>query len=374
MRTQFQSTPFPLRAIEELLKIKYGKGLAAKHRDPNGTHPVYGSNGIIGFHAESITKSPTIVIGRKGSVGEVNFSSAPCWPIDTAFYIDEYPKDIDPKWLFYCLSNLQLGIHAQGPKPGIKRDLLYNVSIPVPEDINEQRRLVARIEELTRRADEARMLRRESSNSCAYIRPSYIRKVVDLCNMNVWEKAHLGDKRVAKLIMGQSPLGDTYNWHQDGLPLLNGPTEFGEFHPLPIQWTTDSKRHCVKGDILFCVRGSTTGRVNWADQTYSIGRGIAAIRANAENILPEFLYSMVEIKVAEILHNAEGGVFPNFNKDQLCALTVPLPPIKQQEKIVEEMVLLKRKNDELAHLQQSLIQELDSFRAALLAKAFRGEL
>jgi type I restriction enzyme S subunit len=114
--------------------------------------------------------------------------------------------------------------------------------------------------------------------------------------------------------------------------------------------------------------------MNWADQIYSIGRGIAAIRPNTGNVLQEFLYSMIEIQVSEILHNAEGGVFPNFSKDQLSALIIPVPPMKEQKKIVEELVSLKKKSDEMSSLQQNLIQELVVFQSALLAKAFRGEL
>ncbi|MFZ5995511.1 MAG: restriction endonuclease subunit S [Thermodesulfobacteriota bacterium] len=203
---------------------------------------------------------------------------------------------------------------------------------------------------------------------------SYIWKVVKQCEKNSWDKPQLGDKRISKLVMGQSPSGDTYNRNQQGLPLLNGPTEFGDYHPSPLQWTIASKRQCKKGDILFCVRGSTTGRMNLADQIYSIGRGIAAIRPNTKNVLQEFLYSMIEIQVSEILHNAEGGVFPNFNKDQLSALTIPVPPMKEQKKIVEELVSLKKKSYEMETLQKSVIKDLESFQSALLAKAFRGEL
>jgi restriction endonuclease S subunit len=48
--------------------------------------------------------------------------------------------------------------------------------------------------------------------------------------------------------------------------------------------------------------------------------------------------------------------------------------MKEQKKIVEELVSLKKKSDEMSSLQQNLIQELVVFQSALLAKAFRGEL
>ena len=82
---------------------------------------------------------------------------------------------------------------------------------------------------------------------------------------------------IATITMGTSPKGTTYNRDGIGLPLLNGPTEFGETHPHCTLYTTDSKRECKTHDLIFCVRAST-GRMNWADRTYSLGRGVCSIR------------------------------------------------------------------------------------------------
>ena len=67
--------------------------------------------------------------------------------------------------------------------------------------------------------------------------------------------------QIANIVMGQSPTGDTYNKVGIGTPLLNGPTEFGESHPTPVSWTSTPTKKCKPGDVLFCVRGSTTGRM-----------------------------------------------------------------------------------------------------------------
>ncbi|RZM79882.1 hypothetical protein DYY88_12540 [Leptolyngbya iicbica LK] len=85
-------------SINELLEFKYGKGLPKGQRNNSGQVDVYGSNGTVGKHDTALTLGPTIVVGRKGSVGEVNYSPESCWPIDTTYYIDEFPGELPPKF------------------------------------------------------------------------------------------------------------------------------------------------------------------------------------------------------------------------------------------------------------------------------------
>ena len=94
-----------------------------------------------------------------------------------------------------------------------------------------------------------------------------------------WARKTLGT--VANVVMGQSPPGDTYNKSGEGVPLLNGPVEFSPEpfgQQLANQYTTAPTNFCEKGDLLICVRGSTTGRTNVAGFRACIGRGVAAIR------------------------------------------------------------------------------------------------
>ena len=60
-------------------------------------------------------------------------------------------------------------------------------------------------------------------------------------------------------------------------------------------------------------------------------------------------WEMIQIQVPEILHKAEGGVFPNFNKDQLSSLLIPVPSFPDQEAFVQEMKALEYlKNEAVA--------------------------
>ena len=64
--------------LGEFAPFTYGKGLPVGKRNPSGIIPVFGSNGIVGYHDSSLTDGPTIIIGRKGTVGAVHYSPIPC--------------------------------------------------------------------------------------------------------------------------------------------------------------------------------------------------------------------------------------------------------------------------------------------------------
>ncbi len=111
--------------------------------------------------------------------------------------------------------------------------------------------------------------------------------------------------------------------------LLNGPTEFGAHHPAPLQFTSVSRKVAREGDILFCVRGSTTGRMNWADQEYAIGRGVAAIRHREDIGLQPLVRGVIELALPDLLAQATGSTFSNVSTNQLG--TIPFPALDPEE-------------------------------------------
>jgi len=133
-------------------------------------------------------------------------------------------------------------------------------------------------------------------------------------------KVQLSD--IAKIVMGQSPKGETCNLVGDGKPLLNGPTEFGDFYPIAKQFTTAGNRFSIKGDILFCVRGSTTGRMNWADREYVLGRGLASIRHKKRNNYNHYLKYLIDTNLDSILKSTSGSTFPNLTSEMLNSFVI----------------------------------------------------
>lgn len=145
--------------------------------------------------------------------------------------------------------------------------------------------------------------------------------------------AQLSD--IAEIVMGQSPDGESYNAEGTGLPLLNGPTEFGKLFPKAIQYTSTPTKTCAKGDILFCVRGSTTGRQNIADKTYCIGRGLAAIRGKHGAGVTSYVRIALRALEDDIFREAKGAgsTFPNITSIRLGARELPAPSVEVQTEI-----------------------------------------
>lgn len=96
-----------------------------------------------------------------------------------------------------------------------------------------------------------------------------------------WEVKRL--KYFADITYGSSPHNSSYNDAGVGSILVNGPeeysvTDFGITRA--IKWTTAPVKHASCGSLLFCLRGSTTGRLNICHDDVSIGRGVAALNAH----------------------------------------------------------------------------------------------
>ena len=188
---------------------------------------------------------------------------------------------------------------------------------------------------------------------------------------------------IADIVMGQSPPGDTVS-SEHGLALLNGPTEFGAHHPIPAQYTTDARKLAQPGDLLFCVRGSTTGRMNWANQEFAIGRGVAAIRHRHEPALQPFVRGVIEVELPELLTQATGSTFPNVSARQLAEIPYPSLDHTQQRAIAhvlgtldDKIELNRRMNETLEEMARALFKswfvDFDPVRAKMDGRWRRGQ-
>lgn len=117
--------------VGDILELAYGKALKASDRI-EGPHPVYGSGGVTGYHARWLVQGPTVIVGRKGSVGTLYWEDRSCYPIDTVFYV---LPNLPLTYCFYCLESLGLeDMNTDAAVPGLNRGNVYRLHVSTAPD------------------------------------------------------------------------------------------------------------------------------------------------------------------------------------------------------------------------------------------------
>lgn len=132
--------------LGEIIQISSGDGLTSKNMINEGI-PVYGGNGVTGYHNRANVFKETVVIGRVGFYcGSVHITPHKAWVTDNAF-ITAYPeKYIDRGYLVYILKHMNLGQNNNATaQPVVSGKKIYPMLFPVPP-LDEQRRIVAKLE------------------------------------------------------------------------------------------------------------------------------------------------------------------------------------------------------------------------------------
>ncbi|MEI0491547.1 N-6 DNA methylase [Brachyspira intermedia] len=142
--------------LNEIISLEYGISLPEKKRIL-GEYPVYGSNGIVGYHNKFLVEAPNIIIGRKGSAGEINFANKNFTPIDTTFYVKPLVL-LEMKYLFYLLKTLNLPQYRSGlGSGGINRQFILNLDINYIDAIEQQKEIVLKLEKYEQEIEQVQL-------------------------------------------------------------------------------------------------------------------------------------------------------------------------------------------------------------------------
>ena len=143
--------------LGDKISLEYGKGLTEAERK-NGEYPVFGSNGIVGYHNDFFVKGPGIIVGRKGTIGAINWSEGNYWPIDTTYFVKVTGDYVDLAWLYYKLASLNLSkLNMATGTPGLNRDLVHAQCVSLPR-LPEQKKIaeiLSTVDQAIEKVDEA---------------------------------------------------------------------------------------------------------------------------------------------------------------------------------------------------------------------------
>ena len=128
---------------------------------------------------------------------------------------------------------------------------------------------------------------------------------------------------------------------------------------------------CKAGDLILCVRGSTTGRMNLAGFDSCIGRGVASLRSETNQ---EWVNQFINLNRDYIFSLGSGATFPNVSAKILADIAIPIPPPETQQAIVEKLDALSEETKRLEAIYERKKAALSELKQSLLQKAFAGEL
>ena len=135
------------KPLGEVISIRSGDGLVSKDMAPDGKYPVYGGNGINGYHDSFMFEEPRIVLGRVGVYcGAVHLTRPRAWVTDNALYVHTFIQPVDTTYLVAALKMANLNQYAgRSAQPLISGNRIYPVEILIPP-VDLQHRFAAIVE------------------------------------------------------------------------------------------------------------------------------------------------------------------------------------------------------------------------------------
>ena len=320
--------------FEDVLEIKNGKNQRAVE-DPNGTYPIYGSGGIMGYANNFICQANTVIIGRKGNINKPIYVEEPFWNVDTAFGLEAKKEVLLPKYLYYfCLRFDFERLNKAVTIPSLTKSDLLKIEMELPA-IAIQADVIDRLGKIEKIID---LRKKELQRLNDLIKARFVEMFGDPSDNSGADKVELSEL-CEKITDGE---------HGSVARVPNGHPFLNAKHVLKtgrIDWDTityvgdeDHQRiykRCnpVEGDILLTTTG-TIGNVAIMPKSeeVSMDRGITLLKIDRKKVTSEFVAELlkqpsIQTEMGVNIHaSAIGHLFMNKVKK----LPAILPQLERQ--------------------------------------------
>ena len=360
----------------DVLKLEYGKPLDKSKRKLDGQYPVYGANGEKSRTNEIYYDKQSIIVGRKGSAGELNQMENKYWTLDVSYYVTFNEKSFDLLFLFHLLSQLNLPIPAKGVKPGSNRNDVYLIESYFPP-LPEQKRIVKILDKAFQAIDKAKQNAEKNLHNVKELFEFYLNGVF----------AHPGDDWEEKM------LGEVANVEYG---YTDKSTEDGDYRYIRIT-DIDKNGELISGNKKYINHSKETEYFLAKDNDLLMARTVATFAKVLlyKNYEPSVFASyLIRIKFTEKIENelywyftktkyyweqanslSSGAAQPHFNGAALKQVIFTYPKTyKEQQQLLNKFRSLSAKTKRLEKIYQQKIADTEELKKSVLQKAFEGEL
>lgn len=368
--------------LKSLIKMHYGKALKAADRI-EGEVSVYGSNGVVGSHNECLWSEPTVVIGRKGSVGEANLALTPSWTIDTAYYVEIIDHEVlDLIYFFYFADRFDVSLISQkGVKPGINRNDYLDLNFPLPP-INEQKRIVEKLDALLTRIDTAVEHLRESVT----LKSSLLQSALDGQFAAITERMTI--ESLAEVKGGKRlPKGEKLSEEVTDHPYIRvadftdkGTIDLSGIKYISREIHEQIKRYVISKDDLYISIAGTIGKTGFvppeldgANLTENAAKLVIKDKSQLD-LSYLYLFTLTSDFSAQAGLATKTVAQPKLALTRLSKIEIPMCSLEEQKALVSTIEALKGKIHDAEEVLLGKIEDLKNLKASILDSAFKGEL
>lgn len=308
----------------------------------------------------------------------------------TEFHVLRPGGSVIPEWIWLFIRQERFRKAAKASFRGgvgqqrVPKDFLQHHPIPLPP-LDEQRRIVARIEELMERVREARRLRQQAKEDADRLMQSALAETFPRPGAELspgWRWVRLGEVFEVQQGASMSPqrrLGRNPKPFLRTRNILWGTVDTLLVDEMDFTDEEAEKLSLQPGDLLVCEGGDVGRTAIWEGQlpTALFQNHIHRLRAKDAPIEPRFImYWMQAAYQVFLAYQGEESrtAIPNLSGRRLKAFLAPLPPLEEQRRIVAHLEVVQEKINAMKEIQTTTDAELQLLEQAILDRAFRGEL
>lgn len=370
--------------------LNYGKPLPEPTRREGGI-PVYGSSGITGYHSQTLVQEESYIIGRKGTVGSVNYAPAGSYPIDTVYYVPKSQIKCDFNFFYYLLRTVPLNrLNFDSAVPGLNRDIAYSQEIAIPNSTEEQKRIASILSTF----DDKIGVNHKIAKTLEEMAQTIFKEWFVNFKFPGHEKVKLIDSELGKIPKGwgvkfpdiayfqEGPGIRNWQYRTEGIPFINircfkgGKIDLSDANYLDPKEVKKRYSHFLlnKGDFIVSSSG-TLGRIAKVRRyQLPLMLNTSVIRIRPAQGFSGYCFVKYFLKSKyyqnQILGLATGSAQLNYGPSHLKMLNAIKPTKATVEKFEDITRPIENKLDSIAEENK----QLGSLRDLLLPKLMKGEI
>ena len=353
--------------LGELVTIKYGKN-QKKVQSEDGTIPIYGTGGLMGYATQALYDKPSVLIGRKGTINKVRFVDHPFWTVDTLFYTEVNRNAVIPKYLYYLMSLLDLDSYNEGTTiPSLRTETLNRLEFDVP-DLEYQEKVLSVLDPIDKKI-----------------------KLNEEINKNLLEQALILYATRFSSLDKNSCIGNycavksgfafkSSWWTNSGVKVIKiGSINQDNLNLLECSYINEDKADKAKdfvvkaGDLVIAMTGATIGKfamVPYSSEVLLVNQRVGKffLGNNPVKKLPFIYCTLKQPDVySEVVNRGQGSAQPNISASDIMSIPCAIP---SQEAInifnntarplFDLIISNQRENQQLSELRDTLLPKLMS--------------